>query len=137
MYAASLDALLTKLKATSFSVTVAGQTVNISKWWVDMAIKATYPYGLLVHNAGSSENSALNQDLVIADWAIQVIGDQQTANALLGEMIRTTLHNSELTTSYDWNVYRCQHRTVLHNTDIDGEKAIWFDGGVYRLRLSA
>lgn len=133
MYAGSLDALRTKLLASgSLNTSVKGQ------WFVDIAAENhTFPYGLLVMNAGSTENETKGMDLVEMDWAIQVIGKAQTANALLGEAIRVALHNVALTTSYNWNVYRCQHITPLHNVDIEAGQAVWFDGGVYRVKLSA
>jgi len=134
MYTAALDALLTKLKASgALNTSVGGQ------WYVDIAHEDyTFPYGLLVHNSGARRRIATDIKLGDEFWAVQVIGIDQDANAILGDAIRAALDEATLTTTgYTWGVYRCDENTPLHNVEISAGQAVWFDGGLYRLRLSA
>lgn len=135
MYTAALSALLTKLKASGeLHTAVSGQ------WYVDIARSGyTFPYGLLVHNSGARRRIATAVKLGDEFWAVQVIGLSQDTNALLGDLVRAALDEAALTATatYGWNVYSCDETTALHNVEIEAGKAVYFDGGLYRLRLSA
>lgn len=133
MFLEAVKAMRQALKANGVLNTgVDGQ------WYLDLAQEGfTYPYGVIADNASGMRHEAKNVDLADMRLLVKVVGTDQVATYELGELVRQTLNEADLTADSPWYAYRCQQIGMVALMEIEAEVAYFHAGGIYRLRMSS
>lgn len=109
--------------------------VSTRIWFGQPPEAAAFPYLLMTHAAGGSDNETPRDSFDVTMLVKGVATSAASAQAV-AEAIRTALHDKDLTLPSPWTAYRCQHTVPVAYVENAERGQYWHAGGLYRVRAS-
>lgn len=119
-----------QLAASSALITALGGTAI---YRLQAPPGAALPYVIFSLNAGGDANVS-PRDESDTLWLVKAVDDDATTAGSIADLIRTTLHDADLTLDGGWTAYRCQHTQIVEYVENIERRQYFHSGGLYRIR---
>jgi hypothetical protein len=124
------DGLFDYLAAGTALTTALGGTAIYD---TQAPLETATPY-LIYSYQGGGDTNFIPRAAVDVTYQVKAVSEDQDEANVLADLVRSRLHDAELTFASPWTAFRCQHTTGYKFLENDGRKQLYHAGGLYRIR---